>query len=424
MDINQQLQPIIANIIQDLKVQINTELRQQLSAEIMKTIATAELNTIINEAISGQIRARLDKFDFAGTGETELKIAFKQITDQVNKGLVASTNRQIVDWVNEKLTGVDIRGAVDSVVHTAISENLKGTTFPEHSIHHSSINFQGLQLTGDNIQGGIIRRFGSTGIDDISTGVQMTVMDNGVAFEKALHSPEVNVTGKLTVKGDVVFYGEMDNTTPGFKKLVKDTSQAVREELNTELFDGFSTTIFDKIQQQGLDLDKITQNGKEVVNGNQLGYHIVDSNLRRVGVLEDLQTTGETLLVDTLYVQQGRVGVNTMEPSHSLSVWDQEVEIVVSKHTENTGFLGTARNQSLILGANNKQNIVLAPDGSVEVEVISVGPVLMTSGNKIPNYEGRTGHIVWNDTPVPGGPMGWVCIGGPRWAGFGRIDNA
>lgn len=424
MDINQQLQPIIAGIIEDLKVQINTELRQQLSAEIVKTIATTELASIINETVAAQIQARLDRFDFAGTGETELKIAFKQITDQVNKNLAVTANNQIIGWVNQKLSSINIRDSVTEVVQAAIGDNLKGTTFPEQSIPHTSINFSGVQLTGDNIKGGIIERFGSTGIDDIASSVQMTVMDNGVAFEKALHSPEVNVAGTLTVKGNVVFYGEMDNTTPGFKKLVSDTSAAVRQDLNAELFSGFSQTIFDKIQSEGLDLNKISQNGKEVINGNQLGYHIVDSNLRRLGVVEDLQTSGETLLVDTLYVQNGRVGINTMEPSHPLSVWDQEVEIVASKYIENTGFFGTARNQTLILGANNKQNLTLMPDGSVEVENISIGPIAMTSGNKIPDFEGRAGHIIWNDTPIPGGPIGWVCIGGARWAGFGKIDNA
>lgn len=423
MDINQQLQPIVAGIIQDLKTQISAELRQQLSSEIVKTIAATELTSIINQAVSNQVNARLDKFDFAGTGEVELKVAFKQVTDNITKNLFAGANRQITDWVTQQLTGVNVSETVKSVVHQSISENLKGTTFPEGSIPHTSVNFDGLKLTGDIIHGGIITKFASTGIDDLSTGVQMTIMDRGVAFEKSLHAPELNVTGDLTVKGQMVIQGEFDNTTEGFKQLVGDTANAVREGLNQELFSGFTDTIFTKIQTEGLDLNKITQDGKEVVNGNQLGYHIIDSNLRRVGVIEDLQTSGETLLVDTLYVQQGRIGINTMEPSHPLSIWDQEVEIVATKHTENTGFFGTARNQSLILGANNKQNIVLLPDGSVEVENLSIGPIAMTSGNKIPDYAGRAGHIVWNDTPTTGGPIGWVCIGGPRWASFGRIDN-
>lgn len=422
MDINQQLQPIIAGMIQELKTQINAELRQQLTTEIVNTITTTELTSIINQAISAQVNARLDRFDFAGTGELELKVAFKKITDNVAKNLFATTNQQINEYVSEKLKQVNIQETVQSVVHTAIGENLKGTTFPEGSISHNSVNFKGFKITGDAIQGGIITRFASTGIDDLASSVQMTIMDQGVVFENKLHTPELNVAGNLVVKGNLIF-SEVDVTTNGFKNLIKEASHAVRENLNSELFEGFSNTIFDKIQTEGISLNKISQDGREIINGNQLGYHIVDSNLRRLGVVEDLQTSGETLLVDTLYVQQGRIGINTMEPSHPLSIWDQEVEIVASKHSEGIGFVGTARNQSLILGSNNKQNIVLVPDGSVEVENISIGPVAMTSGNKMPNYDGRAGHIVWNDTPTTGGPIGWVCIGGPRWASFGRIDN-
>lgn len=424
MDFNQQLQPIIAGMINELKGSINAELRQQITQEVVKTLASTELTAIINELVTKQVQARLDKFDFAGTGEIELKSAFKQITDQISKSLAASTNKQISEWVTQKLAGVNIRESVESVVQTAIGENLKGTTFPNRSIPHTSINFEGFKITGDSVHGGIITKFASTGIDDLATGVQMTIMDRGVAFEKRLHAPEINVTGNLTVKGQVILAGDLDNTAQGFKKLVGYTADAVRVELNAELFSGFTNTVFEKIQTEGLDLNKITQDGREVIKGNQLGYHIVDSNLRRVGVLEDLQTTGETLLVDTLYVQHGRIGINTIEPSHPLSIWDQEVEIVASKHTENTGYLGTARNQSLVLGSNNKTNIVLVPDGSVEVEFLSIGPVAMTSGNKVPNHEGRTGHIVWNDTPRPGSVIGWVCVGGARWAPFGRIENS
>jgi len=422
MDINQQLQPIIAGIIQDLKTQINTELRQQLSSEIVKILAATELTSIINQAVSNQVNARLDKFDFAGTGETELKVAFKQITDNVAKNLFVGANKQVSEYVGQKLKEVNVSDAVKAVVQTSLSEYLKGANFPEASISHTSLNLKGFKITGDAIEGGIISKFASTGIDDLATKVQMTIMDRGVAFESGLHTPELNVTGSLTVKGNLIF-ADVDTSTTGFEKIVKETSESVRKNLNQELFNGFSNTIFDRIQAEGLDLDKITQGGKEVINGSQLGYHVVDSNLRRLGVVEDLQTAGETLLVDTLYVQQGRVGINTMEPSYPLSIWDQEIEIVATKHTQDVGYIGTARNQSLILGANNKQNIVLVPDGSVEVENISIGPVAMTSGNRIPNYEGRAGHIVWNDTPTTGGPIGWVCIGGARWASFGRIDN-
>ena len=89
MDFNQQLQPIVASMLNELKGSITTELRQQISSEVLKTLASTELTSIINDLVSKQVQARLDKFDFAGTGEQELKVAFRQVTDQVSKNLNA-----------------------------------------------------------------------------------------------------------------------------------------------------------------------------------------------------------------------------------------------------------------------------------------------------------------------------------------------
>jgi len=423
MDINSQLQPIIAGMINDLKVQINHELRQQLSGEIVKSLAATELTSIIQQAVKNQVEARLEKFDFAGTGQQELKIAFKQITDTVNKNLAAATNKQITEFVNQKLAQINIQDSIAAVVQTALGENLKGTTFPAGSIHHSSVNFAGFQITGSAIKGGIIENFGSVGVEDRASHVQMTIMDHAVAFENPVYSPELNVTGNLTVNGQVVLYGGLDSDSPGFKQLVNKTSDAVREDLNDELFSGFSDTVFNQIKNQGIDLDKVSQGGREIVSGNRLGYHIVDTNIQRVGILNDLQTSGENLLCDTLYVTARRVGINTMEPTNTLSIWDQEVEFSVTKHSQDTGYIGTPRNQKLVLGSNNKQNLVLNPDGTVKVEHLDIGPIAMTSHNVIPNYPSRAGHIVWNTAPAEGGVIGWVCLGGAQWAGFGKIEN-
>jgi hypothetical protein len=138
--------------------------------------------------------------------------------------------------------------------------------------------------------------------------------------------------------------------------------------------------------------------------------------------VRDLQTQGEAYLCQTLYVTNGRVGVGTMEPSSVLSVWDEEVEINVGKRGQNTGTINTPRHQTLILGSNGKDNIILNPDGTVEVESITIGTVIMTSAITIPNYSGITGQIVWNQAPAPGSAIGWVCLGGHLWAKFGMVE--
>lgn len=423
MDINSQLQPIIAGMINDLKGSINAELKQQLSSEIIKTLASTELTSIINDAIAGQIQARLAKFDFHGTSEQELRTALNQLFDQINKSLATNANNQITTWVNTKLSQINIGDSVTAVVQQAIGDNLKGTTFPEGSIPHTSVNFEGFKITGDAIHGGIISKFGSDGIEDRATHVQMTLLDHAVAFENPLYTPEANITGNLVVNGQVKLYGTLDNTTSGFKALVDDASDAVRLKLNTELFDGFSNTVFDKIRTQGIDLDRITQNNREVLSGNRIGYHITDSNLQRVGVLNDLQTSGENLLCETLYVSQKRIGVNTMDPDATVSIWDQEVEVTVSKLSQDTAQIGSPRNQTLVVQSNNKQNIVARPDGSVQIDNLKIGDIQMSASAILPNYPGTAGQIVWNANPHAGTVIGWVCLGATRWAGFGRIEN-
>jgi len=335
--------------------------------------------------------------------------------------LIAGVNQVIEAEIKKRLHELDINGIVNTIVKQNLSELIKIQDFPEHSIPHSSIIFDNFILTGNSIKGGIIENFGSTGIEDRATRVQMTIMDRGIAFENTLYAPSGEFKGTVTVDGDLIVKGEVPTNSNLFVKLVEHSTAKVKDSINESLFEGFSTVIHKTIVDNGIDLGRITMNGKEVITGNQLGYHIVDSNLQRVGVLNDLQTSGENLLSETLYVTQRRVGVNTIDPSSAFVVWDEEVEMIVAKRKSDTGYIGTTRHQPVVIGSNNKENIYLNTDGGVEIENLSVGNVPMSSAAVVPNYEGITGEIVWNEAPAPGSNIGWVCVGGTRWAEFGAI---
>jgi hypothetical protein len=362
MDIKDQIQPVVTSLLENLKVSMEQEFRDKITQEIIEKVAAVELVDIINSIV----------------------------------------REQIIEKQIETLT------------------ELKH--FSPSSVHHSIINFKGLILSGNSIKGGIIENFGSTGIEDRATNVKLTLLDHASVFENTVFAPKLEVKGDLTIDGMVTLKGDIATDSPAFNTLVTHSMLKVKEELNEELFQGFSNTIHKNLLEQGLDLDRITQGGREVIKGPQLGYHITDSNLQRLGVVVDLQTKGENLLSDTLYVSGSRVGINTIDPSASLAVWDQEVEIVVIKRKQDTGYIGTSRHQRVILGSNNKENITLNTDGSVEIEEISIGNIPMTSAATTPNYEGRTGQIVWNESPNLGGSIGWVCLGGHRWSKFGKIE--
>jgi hypothetical protein len=250
----------------------------------------------------------------------------------------------------------------------------------------------------------------------------MTLMDHAVAFEGPLFAPSAEIKGDLVVDGALTLNGTVTEDCVGFTQLVTATSVAVTAGLNDTLFTGYSNIIQEQLKTSGIDLDRITQGGKEIVKGPQLGYHIVDSNLQRVGMLKDLQTSGENLLSETLYVTQKRVGINTMDPSAAFAVWDEEVELIVAKRKTDVAYIATPRKQQLVLGSNSKENIVLDTDGSVHIENLVIGRVAMTSGQSIPNFSGGMGQIMFNELPSPGSPIGWVCLGNTRWAKFGMIE--
>jgi hypothetical protein len=360
------------------------------------------------------------KFDFVNASQEQLNLIVAKLTDQIQKTLAQEANTQINSYITQRLAQVDLNSLISSLIGNKLANMLDSRNFPPQSIPQTAIDFNGLTLTGDHIKGGIIEHFGSTGIEDRATGVQMTLMDHATAFEGPVWAPEIKVKGDVSIAGKLTV-GEIDTTTPAFTQFIEAASLAVKTKLDTELFTSFSDIIFNKIRTEGLELDRITQGGKEIVKGNQLGYHIVDTNIQRVGMIKDLQTQGEAYLSSTLYTTKGRVGVNTMDPSSVLSVWDEEVEISFGKRGQDTGTINTPRYQTLVIGANGKDNLTLNPDGSVEVDRISIGSVLMSSAVTIPNYSGITGQIVWNQTPIPGSAIGWVCLGATLWAKFGTV---
>lgn len=422
MDINEQLQPIITSIIDNVRVNIEQEIKDRVSQEIINKIADTEITDLIQKITSQQLEQRLANQNFEATTKKELDSIVKRSTETLQRSLAKQADEQISNAVHNYISKLDVRAVISELVKSNIQQLFATGAIPSRSIPHESINFQSFSITGDRIKGGIIENFGSTGIEDLAKSVKLSILDTATVCDNPLFAPMATIKGRLVVEGDLTLHGNINTESTAVKQITELTTARVREGLNQELFQGFSDTVSKTLNEQGLDLDKIKQGGREVISGNQLGYHIVDSNLQRLGLVKDLQTQGESYLCDTLYVTGRRVGINTMEPDSALSIWDDEIEIVAEKRTQDTGFFGSKRNQRLVLGSNNKTNIVLNPDGTVEVDTINIGNVPMSSASVAPNYESITGTIVWNESAGPGGYAGWICVGGARWSKFGKIE--
>lgn len=420
MDFSEHFEAIVQDLINKIQNTVNDRVLESIEQNIAKKLETFDFNSVITAAVAPSIEQRVSdlKFDTRAINQ-----AINAVATETAASLASDLRKQVETEVHNEIHNLDVKALISDKVTETITNRLGTLTFPEASIPWAAVSLADVKLTGDAITGGIIKQFGSTGIDDQATKCQVTILDSHLVAEVPILTTGVDVRGDAAISGNLVLNGEIDSSTTGFKKLLEKTTTAVRDSLNDELFAGFSNFVATNIREGGIDFSEVLINGRLVLSESKLGPSVVNSNLKTVGELEELQVRGESYLSKTLYVSGRRVGINTLEPSSALTIWDEEVEIVAAKAKQNTGYFGTIRPATLVLGANGKENISLDIDGSVTINDLRLGALPLGTASTDPNWEGRAGEIVFNDSPAVGRPIGWVCLGGTRWAFFGTIQE-
>ena len=259
-------------------------------------------------------------------------------------------------------------------------------------------------LSGDLIDGGTITNFHSSGISDEADSIQLTVKDDAV-----------EIANDLNIKGTV----RVENL---------EYVQAQVPKLNVT--------------------EAIMVDHNEVLWKDRLGKSVRKSSLTELGVLKNLQVR------DTLFVGDGRVGINTTAPSADFSVNSGGYEIITRMHEANA-FVGTHSHVAFAIGTDDTPRLTCRANGDIVVGTEIGKPVnfnvfgnvgigvkypaeslevsgnikfaerTFTSGEQAPS-EGRwdTGSVVWNEKPAVNMPVGWVCTNGGKpgnWRPFGMI---
>lgn len=419
MDLNTHLEKIVEGLVADITSNVLVRVDSAISAAINNRLAAYDYATHIQEAANTAFEKRVGEYT------VDPKRLENRIVTKINETIESAQNQTqslVEAQVQQRLSTIDFQRAVTDSVGTIVADRMSEFIFPPNSIDPAALKILDLKITGDNINGGIIENFSSTGIDDRASRVALTILDDSTVIENNLLTKDLTVQGSMTINGQFVVNGDIPEDTEFYRKLISSTTSNTLSRLDHTLFNSYSTAVFDRIQQDGLDLSKITLDGQEIAKSNSLGSSIVNSNLQTLGELRELRVGGESILAQTLYVTPRRVGINTIEPSAALSVWDDEIEIVAKKKSRDVGMLGTPRQQKLILTANNKDNIVLNDDGSTQIDHLKIGNMQFTTSNSPPNFISERCHVIWNTNPNPGGPLGWICLGGANWANFGIID--
>jgi len=419
MDITDHFGKIVESLVNEISSNVKAKVDDIINVSVAEKLSTFKFEDYIQSAATEAMEKKIAEYTI---DQKKLENRIVGRINEVIKEAETKTNLEIDEAVKNRVSGSNFNEVLTSSLSRIISDRISEFVFPDNSIPASSLKFDNYKISGNHIQGGIISSFSSVGIDDRATQIALTILDEVTVVENNLITKDLTIEGAMTVNGEFVVNGQVPKDSAFFNQLVNDSADAAIDKIDSNLFENYSRIIFNQIRTEGLDLNKITLNNNEVVKDNTLGPSIVNSNLQKLGTLRELQVSGESIIAESFYVTKGRVGINTIEPSAPLSIWDDEIEITASKRQKDMGSFGTPRPQQLTLFANNKNNIILETDGSVQINDLKIGQMRFTSADRPPSYVSERNHIVWNTNPNPGGPLGWVCLGGANWANFGIID--
>ena len=219
-----------------------------------------------------------------------------------------------------------VRARIDEVIETIVRNTVTNIDFQPGSISTSSIDWTDFKLTTSNIQD--YRKI--SGIEDLSETVELTLLDGAVVAENSIITKDI-ITDRLEVNEDL--------------------------QLSDLIYNSIRDRIINEIPVP--EVQKVPEQKDWSFKIGEIEAKI-DVNQKRQEHLKQLEVSGEAVLSDVLYTTPGnkRVGINTLEPSDALTVWDSETEVVIGKHKSQEGYIGTRRRQDLNIGANNKVGIV------------------------------------------------------------------
>jgi hypothetical protein len=333
-------------------------------------------------------------------------------------------------------------------------------------------------ISGNQVSGGTITNFASTGITDNASSTTLVVTDGKITVQNI----SVNtIDGGVTIRGDVKVYGVLDAgfirtteiiTNQRYEKQYLQFAGTDGNGLGSGLLwlgavnkqfvlkstpDRFwLTEHIDLLGSKAIMFDEVP-----TLTRDTLGSNVIMSNLQMLGTLNSLNVSGAVSIGDHIFYNpiSQRLGIGTDSPNGLLSLLDyvNNVEIIIDGDANGYGKIGTFSTKSLALVTDDTPRITISETGDItlgqeykdstvvrtygkmgigvknpseQLEVANnfkFGNRLFTNGNTPPatgSYQ--KGDIIWNSNPAPNSFIGWVCIatGAPGfWSGFGLISG-
>jgi hypothetical protein len=415
-----------AAIEQLVKQQITEQVTEQISVVLGSDEWLATFEQRIIEYVQARVMARFANAEY-----------LPEITDTVKSSVSELFKNGAVPGIDQYVDTTTIKQAIDTAVEQLVDSSIE--VLGQDPVWLAKIEQQINQAVVDRVirqfgqidlnpiikeqvdenmhlfQQEILNDFASTGISDQASSCQLTITDDTTVVENELTTRDLTVANAAVIQ-DLVVKGSVNIDNPSWDLLAAGISEKTINQLSDQWKTTLTAQVAEQIKTNGIDFDSVKVNGELLVNGNALAKSITDTNIRSVGVLQTLTVAGEsTFNNQTLSVLNKRIGVNTTTPEMALSVWDEEVSVVIGKNKANEAYIGTNRDQGVTIGVNRQPQIELTSGGLTRIRQLQVGLHRIGHATQVPGYAGTKGDIVFNSNADDSPIFAWVCIGAHRW---------
>ena len=408
-------------VAQQITTAVNAQVQAVMSSDVWLTLLEDKILKYTQDRI-------LAKFNNSSTMPEIVEAVKTSVTKLFADGHIPGIDQ----YVDNTVITQSIATAVDQTIQSALADLgqdpvwLAGveTTVKQNmvletisrigSIDINTIICQRVDENMQKIRQEFITDFSSTGIDDQATACQLTIMDDTTVVENRLTTADLTVVNGARIN-DLAVTGSINTDNPVWTTLADNISNTTLEKLSEKWRTELVQQVAEQIRKKGIDFDSVTIGGDYVVAGNRLSKAITESSLQSVGVLNQLSVKGETHLNNTVSVINSRLGVNTSSPESALSVWDEEVSVIVGKHKAKHAYIGTARDQTLSLGVNRTPYLDIDNTGLTTVKKLQVGVHKFSHATQVPGWLGTKGDVVFNANPGPDRVFAWICTGSYNW---------
>ena len=408
-------------VVQQITTAVNAQVQAVMSSDVWLTLLEDKILKYTQDRI-------LAKFNNSSTMPEIVEAVKTSVTKLFADGHIPGIDQ----YVDNTVITQSIATAVDQTIQSALADLgqdpvwLAGveTTVKQNmvletisrigSIDINTIICQRVDENMQKIRQEFITDFSSTGIDDQATACQLTIMDDTTVVENRLTTADLTVVNGARIN-DLAVTGSINTDNPVWTTLADNISNTTLEKLSKKWRTELVQQVAEQIRKKGIDFDSVTIGGDYVVAGNRLSKAITESSLQSVGVLNQLSVAGEAHINNTLSVVKSRIGVNTDSPESALSVWDEEVSVIVGKHKAKHAYIGTARDQTLSLGVNRTPYLDIDNTGLTTVKKLQVGVHKFSHATQVPGWLGTKGDVVFNANPGPDRVFAWICTGSYNW---------